>query len=74
MQTMRRWWWSKMGEEAYPNATELFITADGGGSHGARLRLWKAELGRFCDETGLAVTACHFPPGPSKWNLIDTAS
>ena len=66
-----RAWWQQMGREAYPKATELLITADGGGSNGSRCRLWKTELQRFADETGLAVTVCHLPPGTSKWNKIE---
>ena len=60
-----------MGEQAYPGARRLLICADGGGSNGYRLRLWKVELQRFADETGLEVTVCHFPPGTSKWNQIE---
>ena len=66
-----RQWWQTMGSTAYPNATRLLITADGGGSNGSRLRLWKVELQRLADETGLAVSVCHFPPGTSKWNKIE---
>jgi hypothetical protein len=66
-----RQWWSGMGEEVYPSARRLLICADGGGSNGYRLRLWKVELQRFADETGLEVTVCHFPPGTSKWNKIE---
>jgi hypothetical protein len=57
--------------DAYPKARRLLVTADGGGSNGARLRLWKAELARFADETGLAVTVAHLPPGTSKWNKVE---
>ena len=60
-----------MGRPAYPQATELLITADGGGSNGSRARLWKTELQRLADETGLRITVCHFPPGTSKWNKIE---
>ncbi len=60
-----------MGRTAYPEAEELLITADGGGSNGSRNRLWKRELQRFADEVGLAVSVCHFPPGTSKWNKIE---
>jgi len=60
-----------MGSESYPNATRLLITADGGGSNGSRLRLWKVELQKFANESGLAVSVCHFPPGTSKWNKIE---
>jgi transposase len=68
--TIRRWWWS-MGSQTYPHATRLLITADSGGSNGARLRLWKLELQRLADETGLRIAVCHFPPGTSKWNKIE---
>jgi hypothetical protein len=64
-------WWRTMGRKAYPRATELLITADGGGSNGNRSHLWKAELQRFADATGLTVAVCHFPPGTSKWNKIE---
>ena len=64
-------WWLQMGQAEYPCAEELLITADGGGSNGSRNRLWKYELQRFSDETGLAITVCHFPPGTSKWNKIE---
>ena len=66
-----RQWWRQMGRDLYPNAEELLITADGGGSNGSRLRLWKYELQRFVDEAQLAVSVCHFPPGTSKWNKIE---
>jgi hypothetical protein len=66
-----RTWWQQMGREAYPHATELLITADGGGSNGSRCRLWKTELQQFADDSGLVVTLCHFPPGTSKWNKIE---
>ena len=68
--TIRRWWRS-MGSQTYPHATRLLITADSGGSNGARLRLWKLELQRLADETGLRIAVCHFPPGTSKWNKIE---
>ena len=55
----------------YPTATELLITADGGGSNGYRLRLWKWELQRVADQTGLSIRVCHFPPGTSKWNKVE---
>jgi hypothetical protein len=64
-------WWHSMGHPAYPEATELLITADGGGSNGSRVRLWKLELQKFADETGLSITVCHLPPGTSKWNKIE---
>jgi hypothetical protein len=60
-----------MGRKAYPAATELLITADAGGSNGVRVRLWKVELQKFANETGLQITVCHFPPGTSKWNKIE---
>ena len=60
-----------MGETAYPNAKELLITADGGGSNGSRNRLWKMELQYLADKTKLDVAVCHFPPGTSKWNKIE---
>jgi hypothetical protein len=69
-ESIRRWWLS-MGKESYPNATKLLITADGGGSNGSRVRLWKKELQRFADETGMQISVCHFPPGTSKWNKIE---
>jgi len=70
VETIRRWW-QHMGREHYPDAAELLITADGGGSNGYRLRLWKFALQRFADTTGLTVRVCHFPPGTSKWNKIE---
>jgi len=70
VESIRRWWLS-MGTEHYPRASKLLITADGGGSNGSRVRLWKTELQRFADETGLEVSVCHFPPGTSKWNKIE---
>ena len=66
-----RRWWKVMGRPRYPEATALLITADAGGSNGTRLRLWKWELQRFANRTGLAITVCHFPPGTSKWNKIE---
>ena len=70
VESIRRWWY-RMGREAYPNATDLMVTADCGGSNGARVRLWKRELQRFADETGLSLNVCHYPPGTSKWNKIE---
>jgi transposase len=70
VESIRRWWWS-MGCLVYPNATRLLITADAGGSNGYRLRLWKLELQKLADETGLEMAVCHFPPGTSKWNKIE---
>jgi hypothetical protein len=64
-------WWRNMGRQSYPEATELLITADGGGSNGSRSRLWKLELQSLADKTGLTITVCHFPPGTSKWNKIE---
>jgi hypothetical protein len=68
--SLRRWW-QVVGAVAYPQATQLLICADGGGSNGPRLRLWKVELQGFADAAGLAVTVCHLPPGTSKWNTIE---
>ena len=64
-------WWRHMGKKAYPNATELLITADAGGSNSYRSRLWKTELQAFADRTGLNIGVSHFPPGTSKWNKIE---
>lgn len=64
-------WWIEMGKERFPNASMLYITADGGGSNGSRNRLWKTELQNFADKTGLAIEVSHFPPGTSKWNKIE---
>lgn len=66
-----RTWWQQMGKEQYPDAKEILITADGGGSNGSRNRLWKKELQAFATETGLAISVSHFPPGTSKWNKIE---
>src|SRR5262249_50130785 len=66
-----RRWWHQRGRAAYPHARSLVITADAGGSNGTRLRLWKWELQRFANRTGLTITVCHFPPGTSKWNRIE---
>lgn len=68
--TIRRWW-RNMGRRAYPKARSLLITADGGGSNGSRVRLWKWELQRLADDTGLTIRVCHLPPGTSKWNKIE---
>ena len=68
--TMQRWW-RQMGVRTYPEATKLLIIADGGGSNGVRIGLWKTELQRLADATGLRITVCHLPPGTSKWNKID---
>ena len=64
-------WWEDLGRERYPDATSLQITADCGGGNGNRTRLWKVELQRLADETGLTIGVCHFPPGTSKWNKIE---
>ena len=64
-------WWRKAGSAAYPEASRLLISADGGGSNGHRTRLWKTELARLAEDTGLTVTVCHLPPGTSKWNKIE---
>ena len=64
-------WWRQMGRKTYPEARELLITADGGGSNGSRPRLWKVALQRMADATGLKISVCHFPPGTSKWNKIE---
>ena len=64
-------WWEHLGRERYPHATSLTITADCGGSNGNRTRLWKTELQRLADDTGLEIGVCHFPPGTSKWNKIE---
>ena len=66
-----RGWWRAEGRNLYPKTRDLLITADGGGSNGWRLRLWKLELQKLADETGLAIAVCHFPPGTSKWNKIE---
>jgi hypothetical protein len=66
-----RGWWRNEGRELYPTAKSLLITADGGGSNGSRLRLWKIELQKFADSTGMLISVCHFPPGTSKWNKIE---
>ena len=66
-----RGWWRHEGRKLYPEAPTLLITADGGGSNGWRLRLWKLELQGFADESGLSLSICHFPPGTSKWNKIE---
>jgi len=64
-------WWRKMGAVQYPKATEIFVTADAGGSNSARSRVWKAELQKLADATGLTIAVSHFPPGTSKWNKIE---
>ena len=64
-------WWQRMGRPRYPRARTLLITADAGGSNGARVRLWKWELQRWANRTGVTLTVCHLPPGTSKWNKIE---
>lgn len=66
-----RGWWRSAGRRLYQGAEKILITADGGGSNGWRLRLWKLELQKFADQAGLAVAVCHFPPGTSKWNKVE---
>jgi hypothetical protein len=66
-----RHWWNEMGQPLYPNASSLMITADGGGSNGYRLRLWKLELQKLANEIGIPISVCHYPPGTSKWNKIE---
>jgi Rhodopirellula transposase DDE domain len=69
-ESLRRWW-QAVGRVAYPAAKQLLICADGGGSNGTRVRLWKVALQALADETGLAISVCHLPPGTSKWNKIE---
>jgi hypothetical protein len=64
-------WWAQLGAGSYPDATTLTITADSGGSNSARGRLWKTELQKLADQTGLTIRVLHFPPGTSKWNRIE---
>jgi len=66
-----RRWWREMGQRRFPKASELLITADGGGSNGHRCRLWKVSLQELADDLGLTLIICHFPPGTSKWNKIE---
>ena len=66
-----RGWWRAEGRRIYADANKILITADAGGSNGWRLRLWKLELQKFADQTGLQVSVCHFPPGTSKWNKVE---
>jgi hypothetical protein len=70
VESIRRWWHS-MGQVLYPEAGQLMVTADGGGSNGYRIKLWKVELQKLADETGLSIQVSHFPPGTSKWNKIE---
>jgi hypothetical protein len=64
-------WWKQVGEERYPDAREIFITADAGGSNSYRARVWKAELQRLADKLDIAINVSHFPPGTSKWNKVE---
>ena len=66
-----RQWWRQVGRGRYPDATRLLITADGGGSNGSRVRLWKCELQNLANELGLDIVVSHLPPGTSKWNKIE---
>jgi len=66
-----RLWWKKLGKKQYRTAKRLLITADSGGSNSSRSRLWKLELQRLADQTGLIIEVCHYPPGTSKWNKIE---
>ena len=70
VESIRRWW-NNTGKKLYPDKKEILITSDGGGSNGVRNRLWKKELQKFSNETGLSVTVAHFPPATSKWNKIE---
>jgi hypothetical protein len=70
VESIRRWW-NEVGRQQYPQARRLLISADGGGSHGSRVRLWKWEVQQLADETGLSITVCHLPPGTSKWNKME---
>src|SRR5947208_1431255 len=70
VETIRRWW-QQMGRRTDPQAHELLVTADGGGSNGSRIRAWKVELQKFADQSGLSIHVCHFPPGTSKWNKVE---
>jgi len=66
-----RSWWLEMGKESYPEATSIYINADGGGSNGSRVKLWKVELQKLANEIGKVIEVSHFPPGTSKWNKIE---
>jgi hypothetical protein len=66
-----RRWWRTMGKKRHPKAKRLMVTADGGGSNGHRIRLWKVELQNLADELKLSITVCHLPPGASKWNKVE---
>jgi hypothetical protein len=69
-ESLRRWW-QQMGSRVYPRAQELLVTADAGGSHGYRIRLWKVAVQELADAIGLRISVCHFPPGTSKWKKIE---
>jgi hypothetical protein len=66
-----RHWWEQGGQARYSGSARLLITADGGGAHGSRTRLWQRELQPLADQSGLTMTVCHYPPGTSKWNKIE---
>jgi transposase len=70
VQSIRNWWY-KMGQFHFEKPTKLLITADGGGSNGSRVRLWKKEIQKFANEINMEISICHFPPGTSKWNKIE---
>jgi len=70
VQSIRSWWY-KMGKQYFKKPTKLLITADGGGSNGSRVRLWKKKLQEFANQTNMEISVCHFPPGTSKWNKIE---
>ena len=70
VESIRRWW-NGLGKTSYPDATQLMVTADGGGSNGSKVRLFKKQLQQFANDTGLTISVCHFPPGTSKWNKIE---
>ena len=70
VESIRRWW-NDIGKASYPGAEQLVITADGGGSNGSRVRLWKTQLQEFCNEIAMPIIVSHFPPGTSKWNKIE---
>ena len=70
MASIRRWW-KRLGKKRYGSPKRLLITADSGGSNSSRTRLWKMELQRFADKTGMIIEVCHYPPGTSKWNKIE---
>ena len=70
VESIRRWW-NMLGKKRYPTAKNLHITADCGGSNGSRVRLWKREIQKFANETGISITVTHLPPGTRKWNKIE---